>query len=181
MALDTAQFSKVQNLNPKDKLSPTRALFAYYAGADNLATIKAAGYFNSIRDLVKVGDFVLVIGATGTQGRLMRFATVPAATDVTVAGVESVARGQFTTVTASDTLVTGLTGVALVVATLDSDPVAGCQSVTASIGDQAGAPAAGSVLIKTWKATAAGDTALIPATTFGKKVNWIAYAVASLG
>lgn len=82
--------------------------------------------------------------------------------------------GQHTTVAASDTVVTGLASVAAVVASLDSDPVAGCQEVTASIGDQAGAPAAGSILIKTWKATAAGDTALIAATTFTRKVNYIA-------
>ena len=36
---------------------------------------------------------------------------------------------------------------------------------------------AGSVLIKTWKATGAGDTALVAASTFGKKVNYIAWGV----
>lgn len=83
--------------------------------------------------------------------------------------------GQHTSVAASDTVVTGLASVGGIVATLDSDPVAGAQSVTASIGDQAGAPAAGSVLIKTWKATGAGDTALIAASTFTRKINWIAW------
>ena len=83
--------------------------------------------------------------------------------------------GQATTVAASDTIVTGLRTLVGVVATLDSDPVAGAQFVTASIGDQAGTPAAGSFLLKTWKATAAGDTALIAATTFTKKVNWTAF------
>lgn len=82
---------------------------------------------------------------------------------------QRVARGQRTTASASDTVVTGLTTVAAVVAVLDDDPVAGCAVVTASIGNQAGAPAAGSVLIKTWNTTFAA------ATTFGKKVNWIAW------
>lgn len=91
-----------------------------------------------------------------------------------VAAGYKVARGQHTTVDENDTVVTGLATVVAVVASLNDDPVAGCQFVTASIGDQAGAPAAGSVLIKTWKATAAGDTALIAASTFSKKVNWIA-------
>lgn len=98
-------------------------------------------------------------------------------TDSPLAGVAAgykVARGQHTTLDADDTVITGLATVVSVVASLDSDPVAGCQDVTASIGNQAGAPAAGSVFIKTWKATAAGDTAVIPATTFTKLVNWIA-------
>ncbi len=45
---------------------------------------------------------------------------------------------------------------------------------TASIGNQSNAPAAGSVYIKTWQPTAANDVTPIAATTFGKKVNWIA-------
>jgi len=94
-----------------------------------------------------------------------------------VAGVAAgykVARGQHTTLDADDTVVTGLATVVSAVASLDDDPVAGAQAVSATIGDQAGSPAAGSIQIKTWKATAAGDTALIPATTFTKLVNWIA-------
>lgn len=88
------------------------------------------------------------------------------------------AGGVHTQVAASDTIVTGLASVAVVLATLGDDPVAGCQFATASIGDQAGAPAAGSVLVKVWKATASGDTALIAGTTFGKKVNWMAFGSA---
>lgn len=91
-----------------------------------------------------------------------------------VAAGYKVARGQHTTLDADDTIVTGLTTVVAAVASLESDPVAGLQSVTCVIGNQAGAPAAGSIQIKGWKATAAGDTAVIPATTFTKLVNWIA-------
>ena len=50
----------------------------------------------------------------------------------------------------------------------------GAMHATASIGDQAGSPAAGSILIKTWKSTD-GDATLIAATTFSMKVNWIAF------
>lgn len=71
-------------------------------------------------------------------------------------------------------MVTGLTTVVSVVATLDSDPVDDPFMVTASIGDQAGTPAAGSVLIKTWKNTGGTDPTPAAATTFSKKVNWIA-------
>ena len=84
------------------------------------------------------------------------------------------ARGQLTTVTAADTVVTGLASVVAVVATLDSDPVDNPEWVSATIGDQAGAPAAGSVIIKTWQNTSGTDPSPIAATTFGKKVNWIA-------
>ncbi len=84
------------------------------------------------------------------------------------------ARGQHTTVAASDTVVTGLTKVVTVVASLDSDPVDDPMLVTASIGDQAGAPASGSILIKTWKNTGGTDPTPAAATTFAKKVNWIA-------
>lgn len=85
-----------------------------------------------------------------------------------------IARGQHTTVAASDTVVTGLATVVAVVACLDSDPVDDPFMVTASIGDQAGTPAAGSVLIKTWKNTGGTDPTPAAATTFSKKVNWIA-------
>jgi hypothetical protein len=86
-----------------------------------------------------------------------------------------VAFGQHTTVAASDTVITGLNYVQAVSASLNDAPVAGCQFVTADVGTQAGAPAAGSILVKTWKATATADTALIAATTFSKKVNWVAF------
>jgi hypothetical protein len=92
---------------------------------------------------------------------------------VGVAAGYKIARGQHETVAAADTLVTGLATVVAVIATLDDDPVDGAMFVTASIGNQAGAPAAGSVYIKTWLNTD-GDASLVAATTFTKKVNWIA-------
>ena len=90
---------------------------------------------------------------------------------VAVAGVAAgykIARGVHTTVDEDDTVVTGLATVVAVVACLASDPVAGCSKVTATIGDQAGAPAAGSIQIKSWEA----DETV--GTTFSKLVNWIA-------
>lgn len=85
-----------------------------------------------------------------------------------------IARGQFTTVTAADTVVTGLTTVAAVVASLESDPGDDPFMASAQIGDQAGAPAAGSIIIKTWKNTGGTDPTPLAAGTFGKKVNWVA-------
>jgi len=46
--------------------------------------------------------------------------------------------------------------------------------VTAQIGDQAGTPAAGSIIIKSWQNTGGTDPTPAAASTFGKKVNWIA-------
>lgn len=87
-----------------------------------------------------------------------------------------VARG-VAAITGSGDVVTGLTTVVSVTVTarddLDGDTLAG---VSATIGDQAGAPAAGSVTIKTWKVTtggASGNPTLIAATA-AKNVNWIA-------
>jgi hypothetical protein len=103
-------------------------------------------------------------------------AALNAALQGTAAGFR-LARGQATTATASDTVVTGLTAVVSVVANLEDNPVVGCSFSSSAIGDQAGTPAAGSVLIKTWKPTTAGaggNPDVIAATTFGKKVNWVA-------
>ena len=119
-------------------------------------------------------------GITATVAELNILDTVTrtaAQINLLVQGVASgykVARGVHSTVAASDTVVTGLATVVAVVATLESDPVLDPLFVTASIGDQAGAPAAGSVYIKTWKATAANDVTPVAATTFTKSVNWIA-------
>ena len=84
------------------------------------------------------------------------------------------ARGQLTTVTAADTVVTGLATVAAVVASLESDPTDNPFMASAQIGDQAGAPAAGSIIIKTWQNTTGTDPTPAAASTFGKKVNWVA-------
>ncbi len=85
-----------------------------------------------------------------------------------------IARGQLTTVMAADTVATGLSTVATVIASLESDPTDNPFMVTAQIGDQAGVPAAGSIIIKSWQNTTGTDPTPAAATTFGKKVNWIA-------
>lgn len=86
----------------------------------------------------------------------------------------TVKSGQFTTVTASDTVVTGLTTVLSCVANLEDAPTTDPEVALANKGDQAGTPAAGSILITSWK-TFGGTPAA--ATTFSKKVNWIAIGV----
>jgi len=90
-----------------------------------------------------------------------------------VAAGYKIARGIATTVAASDTIVSGLATVVAVVTSLEDDPVDGCMHASASIGDQAGSPAAGSFYLKTWKSTDA-DATIIAATTFTMKVAWVA-------
>jgi hypothetical protein len=85
-----------------------------------------------------------------------------------------IARGQLTTASAADTVVTGLATVVAVVACYDDSPADANDFVSATIGDQAGTPAAGSVIIKTWKTADGADVTPTAATSFGKKVNWIA-------
>lgn len=91
-----------------------------------------------------------------------------------VAAGYKIARGQQTTASASDNVDTGLTTVVAAVAVLDDAPSLATLFVSCSIGDQAGTPAAGHILIKSWKPTAVNDVTPIAATAFGKKVNWIA-------
>jgi|SRR5579883_465003 hypothetical protein len=77
-------------------------------------------------------------------------------------------------VTGQATVATGLTTVITAVATpqddLDGVTLAG---VSATVGDQAGAPVAGSIIIKCRKVTATGDATMIAATA-AKNVNWVA-------
>ena len=159
-----------------------------YVTNDTLANLLGANYFDSAyRDLNK-GDVIFAsIDMDGTPDfAILRVTNISAAGVVTVAdeapgaaiaGVATgykIARGQHTTVAASDTVVTGLTTVASVVASLDDNPGDNPFMVSATIGDQNGAPAAGSVIIKSWQNTSGTDPTPAAAATIGKKVNWIA-------
>lgn len=83
--------------------------------------------------------------------------------------------GQITTASAADTVVTGLTTVIACGATYDDNPGDANDFVSATIGDQAGTPAAGSIIVKTWKSADGADVTPVAATAFSKKVNWWAY------
>ena len=118
--------------------------------------------------------------ASKTPVRAVAFAAADAADtlgNVLLGAGDSVkfVAGQSTTATASDTIATGLTKIAGVVASLNDAPSDDPSWVSADIGDQAGAPAAGSFLLKTWKNTSGTDPTPGAATTFSKKVNWIAF------
>lgn len=174
MAFDADKITKLANLAPPDSVSPTTSSFDYVT-TDTHAVVAAPNYFDAFSEFLAVGDILSVRCAQGPV--VLKVATVIDDTNahVTVTTLRAVARGQHVMVAAADTVATGLYQVAAVVASLDDDPVDGCQAVTASIGDQAGAPAKGSIVLKIWKSTDA-DATLVAGDTFGKKVNWVAYA-----
>lgn len=173
MAFTRHRIEKITTIGAAAMEAKTLNFWLYMAGADTLAQVLAADYFNFMADRdMGVGDIIDVHAADGRGA--FKVTAVSAAGAVTVKRTGSVS-GQAATVAAVDTIVTGLSKVRAVIATLNDAPVAGCQFVTADVGDQAGAPAAGSFLLKTWKSTAGGDTTQVAATTFGKKVNWVAF------
>lgn len=85
-----------------------------------------------------------------------------------------IARGTITPTSGSHTVVTGLDTVVAAVASLKGAPTLTCLVVAADIGDQDGAPAAGSILIKTYKPTSSSDVTPVAATTPWSAVDWIA-------
>lgn len=85
-----------------------------------------------------------------------------------------VARGVATTVTAADTIATGLATVIVAVASYETDIAIGNLLCQAEVGDQSASPVAGSIILKTWQATSVSNPTPIAATVFSKKVSWIA-------
>lgn len=85
-----------------------------------------------------------------------------------------VASGLLTTASAADTVVTGLRAVRACFASYGTDPADANTFVSATIGDQAGTPAAGSIIVKTWKSADGADVTPAAASTFSKLVNWCA-------
>lgn len=126
---------------------------------------------NKNLDVLAVADLKLGAGA-GTS-------ITPTAAQINllaqgVAAGYKIARGTLTPVSASDTVVTGLATVVAAVASLKGAPSLTHMFVAADIGNQAGAPAAGSILIKSYKPTGAADVTPIAATTPWSAVDWIA-------
>lgn len=103
-------------------------------------------------------------------------ASLVAAAVAGVAAGYKIARGVHRQVAAEDTVVTGLATVVAVVVSFDDPPTIKQLFARASIGDQAGAPAAGSFLLKTFKPTAVNDVTPVAATDFSDNMDlaWIA-------
>lgn len=91
----------------------------------------------------------------------------------TAAGLK-VARGTLTPDAQSKTVVTGLTTVVAAIAQLKGAPTINHSMVAADVGDQNGAPAAGSILIKSYKPASNADPTPATATANWVAVDWIA-------
>jgi hypothetical protein len=116
----------------------------------------------------------LRLGASGSETTVARTgAEINLLTQGVAAGYK-IARGIHTTVDENDTVVSGLATVVAAICQLQSPPVIGATWVACDIGDQSGAPAAGSFLVKTYKPTATGDATPTVATTFSIAVAWMA-------
>ena len=136
--------------------------------ADTVASLRASGEtYNSEDEMTNnIAAAVVALEAYALTGK-------------GISGVGNgyrVARGVNVQVAASDTVVTGLTTVVAVVVSWRDAPTVKQMFVNASIGNQAGAPAAGSILIRTYKPTAVNDVTPIAATDFSENLatNWIA-------
>jgi len=146
-----------------DELNYLADVVAGTSAADKAVVLDSAGTIDAIDiDALSIGG--TAVTKTGAELNLM------------VAGVAAgykLARG-VGAVTGTLTVVTGLATVVAVIATaqsdLDGDALAG---VSATIGDQAGTPAAGSIIVKAWKITADGDITMIAATD-AADINWVA-------
>jgi len=119
-----------------------------------------------------------VVTSSGAELNILTGVTASAAEiNLLVQGVAAgykIARGTITPVSESDTVVTGLATVVAAVASLKGAPTLTCMFVAADIGNQAGAPAAGSIYIKTYKPTATTDVTPTSSTTPWSAIDWIA-------
>ncbi len=142
------------------------------AGADGIR-VESGGEIS-----VKSGGSVdLLAGAlfeiAGTDIR----AELAAAVATPVAGVAAgymLARGVITPTDGTDTVVTGLTTVVAAVAMLVATPILTHMWSSATIGDQSGSPAAGSIDLVHRSPTTSGNVAPIDAATTFVDVAWIA-------
>lgn len=55
--------ANLQRIGPQNRNGPS--LFSFADSGSTLATIDGSGYFNDAADILKVGDFLLVVGSNG--------------------------------------------------------------------------------------------------------------------
>lgn len=91
-------------------------------------------------------------------------------------GGKKIARGSHVQLAAEDTVATGLATVVAVIVSFKSNPTAKQLYAVGDVGNQSGAPAAGSFLLRTFKPTAADNSAPTVATDFTDNlaIDWIA-------
>lgn len=148
--------------------------------ADSGATVSLADGATAPADIALVNTHVLVGNASGVAADVAvsgdaTMANTGALTVVSIGG-KKIARGVHTQVAASDTVATGLATVVAAVVSFQSSPTVKQLLCAADVGNQSGAPVAGSILIKTFKPTAVNDVTPAPATDFSENlvIAWIA-------
>lgn len=134
------------------------------------------GYIPKIRR--KSGGDLLEVASGGVIDILAGGALkLEGSTILPIAGVASgykIARGTVTPTNTSTTIATGLATVVAVVVSFKGNPSLTHMYNAASVGNQAGAPAAGSFVLTALKPTAANDATPIAATTPWSAVDWVA-------
>lgn len=186
------------NLCDSDALATARADGIAARAASNGEAVTLMRYIEMEYGSGLTPGTLLYVG--GTAGRLDNapnaFAAVPVAivVDATrilfwgsnadagtlasvTSGVLKMAAGVVTPTSASHTVATGLSTVVAAVAQMNTAPDLTHMWTQADIGDQAGTPAAGSILITSQKPTAAGDVTPTASSTPWNEVDWIAVGV----
>ena len=165
IADDAVTYAKVQDISATDKILGRKTA---EGGIVEEIACTAAG-----RALLDDVD---------TPAQLVTLGVVPlvAAVNLLTQGVEAgykIARGTVTPDAASVTVVTELTTVVAAVVSFKDAPSLTHMFVVADIGDQDGAPAAGSILIKSYKPTAQDNVTPTDASTPWSAIDWIAIGV----
>ena len=139
------------------------------------ATASKALVVNASRRLDYLDLTSLAIGATAVTATAAELNYLHAKNPLVGVGASyKIARGVTSTASAADTVASGLATVVAVICTLQDDAALDPGLTTCSVGDQVSAPVAGSFYLKTWKFTSSSNPTPLAATTFTKKVNWIA-------
>ena len=128
---------------------------------------------NKNLDTIVIADSGLFLGAGAGTAVTRTAAQINLLTQGVAAGYK-VARGSVTPVSSSDTVVTGLATVVAVVVQFKGAPTLTHMFNAGDIGDQAGTPAAGSFLLKSYKPTASGDVTPTASSTPWAAVDWFA-------
>jgi len=183
----TSVTSTAAELNILDGVTATMAeinlIDGSVAGTAVASKVLALGTDKNV-DVLAVADLKLGAGAgtsvtsTAAELNILDGVTKTASEiNLLAAGVAAgykIARGVATIGSASDDVAAGLTTVVAAVVSLVGDPSLTHMYSSCTVGDQAGAPAAGSIRIKSWKPTATGDVTPTAATSTFANVAWIA-------
>lgn len=117
------------------------------------------------------GCILFIRGVSGDIARYSNLGTALSCNFALGTGISS--RLGLAAVTGTLDVVTGLTIVTTVIVTLQEDANLNGMWVTATIGNQSGAPASGSIRISVWKPTSSGDVTPIPSIV-AKNIQWFA-------